>query len=175
MAVIGVAIAVPEPYGTLLREQRESFGDRQAQSIPTHITLVPPTRIADGDGGLGFIEDHLTAMAGRHQAFSVRLRGTGTFRPVSPVVFVAVAAGISECELLASDVRTGPLAMQLDFPYHPHVTVAHDVDELGLDRAFDTLATHECEFGVEDFGLYVHNGDEGWLRRRTFALGAMSR
>lgn len=173
MAVIGVAIAVPEPYGTQLREQRESFGDRQAQSIPTHITLVPPTRVADGDGDLVFVEDHLTAVADRHQAFSMRLRGTGTFRPVSPVVFVAVAAGISECELLASDIRTGPLALRLPFPYHPHVTVAHDVDERGLDRAFDTLATYECEFGVEDFGLYVHDGEQGWGRRRGFALGAV--
>ena len=39
----------------------------------------------------------------------MRLRGTGTFRPVSPVVFVNVAEGISRCELLADAVRRGPL------------------------------------------------------------------
>src|SRR3712207_8607561 len=45
----------------------------------------------------------------------------------SDVVFVAVARGIGNCELLADDVRRGPLARSLTFPYHPHVTVAHDV------------------------------------------------
>ena len=70
-------------------------------------------------------------------AFRIRLRGTGTFRPVSPVVFVMVAEGISGCEQLAVSVRRGPLAVDLQFPYHPHVTVAHHLADGSLDRAFD--------------------------------------
>ena len=38
--------------------------------------------------------------------FPMRLRGTATFRPVSPVVFVAVSQGISYTEMLAKSVRT---------------------------------------------------------------------
>ena len=74
----------------------------------------------------------------------MHLRGSGTFRPVSPVVFVPLARGISECERLEAQVRSGPLARETAFPYHPHVTVAHDLDEAALDRAFDALAAYDA-------------------------------
>ncbi len=76
----------------------------------------------------------------------MHLRGSGTFRPVSPVVFVPLARGISECERLEAQVRSGPLARETLFPYHPHVTVAHDLDEPALDAAFDALATYDARF-----------------------------
>ncbi len=165
---IGVAVAVPEPFASRLQAYRASFGDDQAGIVPTHVTLVPPTEVAAA--ALPDIERHLTSVAERHPAFTMRLRGTGTFRPVSPVVFVAVAEGISRCEMLARDVRTGPLAVQPEFPYHPHVTVAHHVDDAALDRAFDTLADYRCDFGVHDFVLYVHDAAVGWKEFRRLAL-----
>jgi 2'-5' RNA ligase len=87
------------------------------------------------------------------------------------VVFVSLAEGISQCELLAETVRRGPLEVDLAFPYHPHVTVAHDLPEDRLDLAFDELASFECCFTVEDFHLYVHDDERGWRASRDFALG----
>ena len=101
----------------------------------------------------------------------MHLRGTGTFRPVSPVVFVTLAEGISACELLADAVRRGPLAVDLDFPYHPHVTVAHHLDEAALDRAFETLGDFRCAFRVESVELYHHDHDGVWRVIDSFALG----
>lgn len=167
MPTIGVAIPIPEPYATELQTHRASFGDTQAAAIPTHITLVPPTVV---DGPLDTVEQHLGAVASRHGRFGLRLRGTATFRPVSPVVFVNVTEGISHCELLAASVRNGPLAQQLAFPYHPHVTVAHHLDEDALDRAYETLADYECSFEVRAFLLYVHGDDGLWRPQSTFAL-----
>jgi 2'-5' RNA ligase len=91
------------------------------------------------------------------------------------VVFVAVVEGISSCEQLASAVRQGPLAIDLSFPYHPHVTVAHDLHEEALDRAFGELADFECSFEVDDFHLYVHDDREGWRPTRNFALRSEAR
>jgi 2'-5' RNA ligase len=105
-------------------------------------------------------------------AFKVHLRGTGTFRPVSPVVFVTVAEGISSCEQLASAVRRGPLDVEIAFPYHPHVTVAHHLADDLLDRAFADLAGFECRFEVRDFHLYVHDEAAGWQPTRDFPLGS---
>src|SRR5690606_21371766 len=95
---IGVAIQVPEPFSTQLQEARVRSGDPLARAIPPHITLLGPTVVEPDE--LGTVVDHLAKVAGRHEPFPVLLRGTGTFRPVSPVVFVQVAAGISECEQL---------------------------------------------------------------------------
>ncbi|GAA3545552.1 2'-5' RNA ligase family protein [Nocardioides daeguensis] len=168
MPVIGVAVAIPEPWATDLVDYRLGIGDPTAEGVPSHITLIPPTEVADG---LTEIEAHLAAAATEVAPFRVHLRGTGTFRPVSPVVFVSLAEGISQCEQLAAVVRRGPLAVALDYPYHPHVTVAHHLDDPTLDRAFDDLAGFECAFDVVDFHLYVHHDQEGWRSTRTFPLG----
>ena len=164
---IGVAIAIPEPWASRLQDYRLEIGDPTAEGVPTHITLVPPTEVV---GSLAEIEAHLAAAASGREPFRVRLRGTGTFRPVSPVVFIGLAEGISQCEQLAADVRRGPLAVELDFPYHPHVTVAHHLGDAELDRAFEELSGFDCVFDVSEFHLYVHQGKAGWKPTRAFPL-----
>jgi 2'-5' RNA ligase len=166
---IGIANAVPDPWGARLQDYRTGLGDTTATGIPTHVTLIPPLEVAPDD--LGRVEDHLDKVAAVNPEFRIHLRGTGTFRPISPVVFANLAAGGAECERLASAVRSGPLAMQLTFPYHPHVTIAHDLDDALLDRAFEDLASFECDFRAGVFSLYVHDVDDGWLRTRDFRLG----
>lgn len=169
LRTIGVAIAVPPPYGDELQVWRARFGDPLAEAIPSHVTLLPPTEVADG--ALDAIERHLLDVAALVSPFAVRLRGSATFRPVSPVVFVAVAEGISSCERLAARVRTGPLSRELSFPYHPHVTVAHDLDERALDEAYQALEHYACRFPVYAFSLYEHGSDGVWRPQRDFALG----
>ncbi|MGW1340123.1 2'-5' RNA ligase family protein [Kribbella sp. NPDC002412] len=168
MATIGVAIPIAEPYGSELQKHRADFGDPMALSIPTHVTLLPPTEIDDAD--LGLIDDHLLEVAARFPSFRIRLRGTATFRPISPVVFVPLAEGISSCEVLQSQVRSGPLQVELRFPYHPHVTVAHDLDKEALDRAYDALAEYDCAFDVDAFSRYEHGADGVWRPQRSFPL-----
>lgn len=167
--VIGVAIPIPDPYGPELRRWRESFGDPMAAAIPTHITLLPPTEVTATL--LPDIDRHLSWVAGRHRPFLIRLRGTATFRPVSPVVFAALAGGIAECERVERDVRAGPLARELRFPYHPHVTVAHDLTDDVLDRAFKELSEYDAAFRASGFSLYEHGTDGIWRRYRDFSFG----
>lgn len=168
MQTIGVAIALPEPWATDLQEYRVDLGDDTAYSIPTHITLIPPTEVGDD---LTEVVEHLEKVAASREAFTIHLRGTGTFRPVSPVVFVAVASGISGLERLADAVRTGPLQVELDFPFHPHVTIAHHLDDATLDRAYEELATFDCAFEATEFHLYLHDEGAGWVPTRAFTLG----
>ena len=169
MTTIGVSVEVPEPWGTELQDYRVRLGDPTAGGIPTHITLMPPLDV--DDELLPVIQDHLEGVAEKAVPFEVRMRGTGTFRPVSPVVFVNVVQGISACEVLASEVRQGPLAVEARFPYHPHVTVAHHLDEALLDRAFEELGSFDCRFTTDHFSLYVHQDGSGWTPVRHFLLG----
>lgn len=168
MPTIGVAIAIPEPWASELQDYRTALGDLTAAMIPTHITLVPPTEIDDVH--LTEVEKHLEEVAADVGGYRVHLRGTGTFRPVSPVVFVTLVEGISQCEQLAKALRRGPLDVELRYPYHPHVTVAHDLEDALLDRAFGELAGFECEFDVDRFHLYVHDEEAGWRTTRDFPL-----
>ncbi|MFJ3665451.1 2'-5' RNA ligase family protein [Streptomyces sp. NPDC090106] len=172
---IGVSIAVPEPHGSELQELRAGFGDAAAHGIPTHVTLLPPTEVDGGE--LPAIEAHLTEVAAAGRAFPMRLSGTGTFRPLSPVVFVRVAEGGEACAWLQKQVRdaSGPVARELQFPYHPHVTVAHGIDEDAMDRAFADLADYEAHWPCTGFALYEQGADGVWrkLREYTFATGTV--
>ncbi len=166
---IGVAISVPAPYGDELRSFRGALGDPQAAVVPSHITLLPPTEISQ-DLVPG-IRDHLSLAAAANAPFSISLRGAATFRPISPVVFVQLSRGISACELLEQSVRSGPLLREVKFPYHPHVTVAHELSDELLDRAERELAGYEAQFQVTEFKLYQHAGDEKWQVVGNFPLG----
>ncbi|MGQ0842549.1 MAG: 2'-5' RNA ligase family protein [Sporichthyaceae bacterium] len=171
LRTIGVAIAIPEPFGSELQNHREHFGDPLARSIPTHVTLLPPTPVPVE--ALPEIEAHLRAIAAGATTFDILLRGTGTFRPASPVVFVTLAEGISDCELLERQVRSGPLAhRELEFGYHPHVTVAHDIADEALSHAFDKLAQYEARFSVWGFSLYEHGSDGVWRPEVDFSFGS---
>jgi 2'-5' RNA ligase len=169
VTTIGVSVAVPDPWGTELQDYRVRLGDPLAGGIPTHITLLPPIDV--DDVLLPSIGDHLATVAAATAPFAVHLRGTGSFRPVSPVVFINVVEGISSCEVLASAVRQGPLAIDAQYPYHPHVTVAHRLPEELLDRAFADLGTFDCRFTAGQVSLYEHRDDLGWTPVRDFRLG----
>ena len=123
---IGVAIGIPEPYGRELQGWRERLGDPNAKRIVPHVTLLPPT---DGrtTGRCPRSRSTCARSPRMRTTFEIMLRGSATFLPVSPVVFVPLVQGISECERLEEKVRRGRWTASVRFPYHPHVTVAHDL------------------------------------------------
>ncbi|RBL83753.1 2'-5' RNA ligase family protein, partial [Streptomyces cavourensis] len=106
--------------------------------------------------------------------FPMRLSGTGTFRPLSPVVFVQVVEGASACSWLQKRVRdaSGPLVRELQFPYHPHVTVAHGISEEAMDRAYAELADYEAAWTCGSFALYEQGADAVWRKLRDFPFGS---
>jgi 2'-5' RNA ligase len=81
---------------------------------------------------------------------------------------VRLAEGAEACADLQRLVRTGPLTRDLSFPYHPHVTVAHHLDDEAMDRAQAELTGWQAEFGVDSLGLYEHGQDGVWRIRRRF-------
>ena len=163
----GVAIAVPEPHATELAGKRCEFGDPEGKTVPTHVTLVPPTTVqcVDIDG----VRAALMGVGADHRSYTMRLAGTDTFAPISPVAFVKVAAGVDETSELAAEVRRRLAAPEPEFPFHPHVTVAHHLDEHSLDNACADLADYAAEFEVTEFVLFCHDGD-GWTVDTRFPL-----
>lgn len=166
---VGVALALPEPFTSELQGWRERLGDPGARSIPPHVTLLPPTPLAPAD--LIAAEAHLRAVSLRHDPWTLRLRGSGSFRPVSQVAFVVVERGAVECGRLAADVRSGPLARAVQFPYHPHVTVVHDLDAAVLDAAERALSDYEAVLRVWGFTLFEQGADRVWRPQRDYPFG----
>ncbi|MFJ6003294.1 2'-5' RNA ligase family protein [Arthrobacter sp. NPDC092385] len=164
---VGITIPIPEPLASDLESWRASFGDPMAAVVPPHITLITTTPASDWDATI----DHVRAIARRQRPFTVRLSSTGSFRPVSPVVFLKLVDGFDECVDLHSRLQAGPLERDLDFPFHPHVTVAHDVSEAGMNAAVEELHAFEASFEVRSMGLYEHVPSGLWKLREELHFG----
>jgi len=167
--LVGVAIAIPQPHARTLATWRRNVGDPAADLVFPHVTLLPPTAVAED--ALPGVEAHLADAAAVHHPFVMHLSGTGTFRPLSPVVFIQIATGVSDCEVLESRIRRGVLARDLEFPYHPHVTVAQDIADGKLDEAYDGLAGFVARFRVDSVVLFSRDPDGAWQWRKEFPLG----
>ncbi len=164
---VGITIPVPEPLADTLVALRASFGDPMAALVPPHITLITTTPAWDWDETI----EHVRSVAHEQQPFEVRLHGTGSFRPVSPVVFLQLVRGADACVDLHTRLQAGPLERDLAFDFFPHVTVAHDVSDAGMDEAERKLASFEASFEVQSMGLYEHVPSGLWKLREELSFG----
>lgn len=164
---VGVVIPLPEPLRTELRDVRASLGDPVAGSIPPHITLVTGALATDW----ATVRAHVRRVAARSRGFRLVLRGTATFRPVTEVVFLQVREGFDECVALHRDLQAGPLSSRVDYAFHPHLTIAHDLTVQQLDHALESLEGYAVEFPVDRIGLFEHDADGLWALQEELFLG----
>jgi 2'-5' RNA ligase len=139
-----------------------------AWTIPTHITLLPPTQISPGKAAL--VDEHLRGVASGHPVFRVRLRGSDTFRPVTQTSFVVVDEGATECATLEVAVRSGPLRRRLPFSYHPHVTLAVELPDEVHDRAEAEFRDFDLTFDATCIERYELTDHGVWESMATFPL-----
>ena len=66
----------------------------------------------------------------------------------------------------------GPVPRELQFPYHPHVTVAHCIPDPAMDRAFEELAGYEAAWTCRSFALYEQGADEVWRKLYDYEFGS---
>lgn len=148
---IGVVLTLGSPAREALEAIRARF-EAGPGEMPPHVTLLAP--VAIDDDALPAVLSHLGEVGRATAPFVLGLAGTGTFRPVSPVVFVRVSEGAAECADLESRVRSGVLAVEPSFPYHPHVTIAHHVTEEVLDLAEREVGGFTGAMTMTEMGLY---------------------
>jgi 2'-5' RNA ligase len=164
---VGVILKFPPDVAEELQRWRASFGDPMAGVVPAHITLVTTTMTRDWEA----TRRHVRTVASKQEPFTVTIAGTGSFRPVSPVVFLRVEDGFAQCVRLHQQLQTGPLERDLPFAYHPHVTVAHDVAPESLDEAETVLKDYRATFPVASMGLYEHDDNGIWQLREELDFG----
>ncbi len=106
---VGVILGFPPAIAEELQRWRASFGDPMAGVIPAHITLVTTTPAKDWEA----TREHVREVARAQAPFMVTIAGTGTFRPVSPVVYINVEEGFDACVDLHEKPRCPPPAMSV--------------------------------------------------------------
>jgi 2'-5' RNA ligase len=159
---------VPSPLGERLLQVRRDCGDPQAEAFPPHITVIPPALIARA--ALPDVLKRIEAATASCERFTVRLRGAGTFRPVSPVVFARLAEGFEACQAFETQVRSAVGPLEPRFPYHPHVTVAQDAPDTELDQAEHAIGDLDARFEAAVLDVCLLRPDAVWQPLRRFAL-----
>lgn len=162
----GVVIELPEPMGSELQDWRVSFGDPAAGSVPAHITLMISPRLGPWDEFVARVRSVVSGWA----PFHVELNGTGTFRPVTPVVYLRIDRGREDCLALHNGLGQAQLVSASPFEYHPHITLAHGVSQDHLDRAQQALRTYRASFLVDHVDLYEGDENSQWHVRERIAF-----
>ncbi|MGC1206333.1 MAG: 2'-5' RNA ligase family protein [Ornithinimicrobium sp.] len=163
---VGVVLLVPNPLGSQVTRLRARIGDALGMAIPTHITLLPPTRVSAGQSEA--LEEHLAQVASHHEAPTIKVNGTGTFRPTSDVVFLAISEGVQACADLNAAVCSGPVTSPSVFPFHPHITLAHDLAPQVLDHVAAEYVDVRAEFRVPQISLYRLDDQGRWQVRAHY-------
>jgi 2'-5' RNA ligase len=164
---------VPSPLRERLLQVRRACGDPQAEAFPPHITVIPPTAVSRS--ALPAMLDRIETRIGQCGPFNVRLRGAGTFRPVTPVVFAKLVEGAGACAALESQVREAIGHPEGRFPYEPHVTVAQDATDAVLDQAENAIGDLDEGFAVDALEVCLLQPDAVWQPLRRFPLAPSGR
>lgn len=159
-----VAVALPPPLGIEVDAARAAL-DPGRRHMVSHVTLVAPFRPDDPVAALA----HVTSVARACPAFAVTLSGSGTFRPSSPTVFLAVSKGAQELAGLRAGLVGGLVAPERQ-PYVPHVTVATRLSAEALDEAQQRFAAFEASFEVL-WVTWFERGEQGWAAAHEVPLG----
>jgi 2'-5' RNA ligase len=163
---LGVIISLPAELAAEIGARRARYAGPGAAVVPPHITLVSGRATDSWDDAACYVRE--VAAAG--EPFTLSLRGTGTFEPLSPVVYLNVESGAENCAKLHDALLEGPVEHLLDFDFHPHLTVAHDLDADAMEQAKDEMADFTADFEVTSIGLFDFLAG-GWALREELELG----
>ena len=131
---------IPDPLGAFLDRLRNDLVCECHSKA--HVTVLPPRPLARPIG------DAWTQMQGRlpdFQPFRVELGEIQVF-PVTDVIYVSVNAGHAELQKLHTALNMECLAFEEPFRYHPHVTLAQELDRDRLADATDLAKRRWHEF-----------------------------
>jgi 2'-5' RNA ligase len=137
---------VPEPVaGFIERLRREIQPGCKGRS---HLTFLPPRPL---EVPFEEIRGQLEAGLRNQSAFRVELCEVRVF-PVSEAIHLSVGAGWEEAKGIHELLHRGALCCQESFDYHPHVTLAQDLDSATVDAAAEIARRRWQEYsGARSF------------------------
>jgi 2'-5' RNA ligase len=162
---------IPEPLaGFLDRMRQELVPDC---FLRAHVTILPPRPISSPPGAAW---DLVRWFAPQFAPFEVNLANVEVF-PVSDVIYVNIAAGTEQLTQMHAAMNADGLCFPDAFSYHPHVTLAQNlqpdqVDELTrVARARWAECPYPKTFRVDKAVFVQNTRKSGWIDLGECRLG----
>jgi 2'-5' RNA ligase len=161
---------LPDPLAGFLDRLRCDLA--QEFHARAHVTVLPPRPLTcpSNDTWL-YLKERLQDF----QPFRVELGPIEIF-PVTDVLYFAVEAGQAELKRLHAALNGGPLAFEEPFVYHPHVTLAQELEPENVAEVAGAAARRWEEYPhsrcfVVDALTFVQNTLENrWMDLNGIAL-----
>jgi 2'-5' RNA ligase len=138
-----------------------------------HLTVLPPRPLA------GSYQEAWQSITHRLHDFApiaVELNGVDVF-PVSQAIYLSLSAGAQELERMHRALNTGILQFDEPFTYHPHVTLAQDLDPSAVHSSFELAARRwqnadvPRKFVVDKLTFVQNTLENRWLDLAALELG----
>lgn len=130
-----------------------------------HVTILPPRPVSvDPDVAI----QELRSRIGDFEAFDVRLGEIEIFTK-SDVIYLGVRDGERQLRAMYEALNRGALAFEEPFRYHPHITLAQNIQRQDVDRLF-TLACRRWReyrgprsFRVDTLTFVQNTSGNNWM------------
>jgi len=161
---------VPEPLAGFIERLRQEV--QPGCTARSHLTFLPPRLL---NISLDSLRGQLELGLRDQYGFRVELRDVKVF-PVSHVVHLSLGAGRGECVQIHERLHRGDLRCKECFEYHPHVTLAQDIDPRDVARMAELADRRwreyrdQRDFVVDHLTLVQNTIANGWTNLGEFSL-----
>ncbi len=155
-----------------------SFVDRVRREVApgcrlrAHLTVLPPRQLKCA---AAMASRELHEAIAQTRSFRVEVQEIQVF-PISDVVYISIGAGAGELKELHHRLNQGLCVASELWSYHPHVTLAQDLDLDALARVREIAErrwreyTGSREFTVDKVTFVQGNPERGWVDLATHEL-----
>lgn len=151
-----VALLIGGSVATEIDGIRRALGSNQLERIAPHVTLIPPTNVADE--AVGLAERVVRDAAGSFEHVALTLGPPDTFPDNRSVLFLAVSA-VPSLGVLRASLLSGPFAGR-DEPervFVPHVTLDSRKEPFVDDKMLRDLASYKTSLEVVTLALLAQD------------------
>lgn len=170
---MGVALMVDHPTGLEVAGLRRALGDPSLETIPAHITLVPPVNVKEADlpRALGVLRDAAASVPG---PFELKLGPPASFLPDNPVCYLTVGgdqAALRSLRTVRDTVFAEPLERKLSWPWVPHVTILDGGEPDKIRAALSCLGSYKAAAIFDRLVLLELGPGRSWRPRADVLVG----
>ncbi len=164
---------IPGELGVFLDDLRREL---VPGCIPrAHVTILPPRPIP---GPTQKAVEELDAEIRDLAPFGIEPRSVELFEETS-VIYIGLGAGRHELKRIHKVLNTGQLEYQEPFPYHPHITLAQELEHQDVSRVYEEARRRWMDyqgkrsFPVESITFVQNTNGNRWLDLAHWTLGAV--
>ena len=138
--LFALVVYVPDPLARFLDDLRKEL---VPNCLPrAHVTILPPRSLSANIDAA--VQDARKRVSGF--APFVLAAGEVEIFPTSDVIYIGITEGERELRHMYRALNDGPLAFREPFPYHPHITLAQDLQPEQVGPLYELARRKWAEF-----------------------------